>query len=104
MRNTWIALVFGAGLVVGPSTLSAHRSFAAEDDGNKAVSLKGTVTKVDWVNPHSWVYIDVTDSNGKVTNWSCETAPPYYEQTEYACVEGEKDLQHYTESEGAKKK
>ena len=63
-------------MLAGPSLLSAHHSFAAEYDGNKSVTLKGKVTKVEWVNPHSWVYIDVTDANGKVTNWSCETAPP----------------------------
>jgi Family of unknown function (DUF6152) len=62
--------------MVGPSTLSAHHSFAAEYDADKKVTLKGKVTKVDWVNPHSWVHIDVTEPDGKVMNWSCETAPP----------------------------
>jgi hypothetical protein len=62
--------------MVGPSTLSAHHSFAAEYDANKKVTLKGKVTRVDWVNPHSWVHIDVTEPDGKVMNWSCETAPP----------------------------
>ena len=69
-------ILFCAGVLAGPGLLSAHHSFAAEYDGNKSVTLKGKVTKVEWVNPHSWVYIDVTDANGKVTNWSCETAPP----------------------------
>jgi hypothetical protein len=76
MRSRWIAWAFGCGLMVGPSTLSAHHSFAAEYDANKKVTLKGKVTKVDWVNPHSWVHIDVTEPDGKVMNWSCETAPP----------------------------
>lgn len=76
MKRTLMALVCASGLILGPSTLSAHHSFAAEYDGNEKVSLKGKVTKVEWVNPHSWVYIDVTDASGKVTNWSCETAPP----------------------------
>jgi hypothetical protein len=76
MRSRLIAFAFGCGLIVTPSTLSAHHSFAAEYDANKKVTLKGKVTKVDWVNPHSWVHIDVTDADGKVTNWSCETAPP----------------------------
>lgn len=76
MKDSIFALVCGALFLGAPSMLSAHHSFAAEYDGNKAVTLKGKVTKVDWVNPHSWVYIDVTDANGKVTNWSCETAPP----------------------------
>jgi hypothetical protein len=54
----------------------AHHSFAAEYDGSKPVTLKGKVTKFDWVNPHSWVYIDVADDKGNVANWACETAPP----------------------------
>jgi hypothetical protein len=54
----------------------AHHSFAAEYDGSKPVTLKGTVTKVDWVNPHSWVHIEVAGADGKVEQWSCETAPP----------------------------
>jgi hypothetical protein len=75
MKNGLMILLC-AGMLASPGTLSAHHSFAAEYDGNKTVTLKGKVTKVEWVNPHSWVYIDVTDANGKVTNWSCETAPP----------------------------
>lgn len=54
----------------------AHHSFAAEYDGSKPVTLKGKVTKFEWVNPHSWVYIDVTDDKGSTANWACETAPP----------------------------
>ena len=76
MKSRLIILGFGCGLILNPFLLSAHHSFAAEYDANKHVTLKGKVTKVDWVNPHSWVHIDVTDENGKVTNWSCETAPP----------------------------
>lgn len=54
----------------------AHHSFAAEYDGAKAVTLKGKVTNFDWVNPHSWLYIDVSDDKGAAVNWACETAPP----------------------------
>ena len=71
-----IVLIAAAGLAVAPRVASAHHSFAAEYDASKPVTLKGKVTKVDWVNPHSWVHIDVTGPDGKVTNWSCETAPP----------------------------
>ena len=69
-----LALTVGLGLAVAP--MLAHHSFAAEFDGNKAVDLVGTVTKVDWVNPHSWIYIDVKSDDGTVANWGLETGPP----------------------------
>ena len=76
MRSRLAILILGGGLVFSASTLSAHHSFAAEYDSKQPITLKGKVTKVDWINPHSWVHIDVTDAAGKVTNWNCETAPP----------------------------
>jgi Family of unknown function (DUF6152) len=54
----------------------AHHSFAAEFDTHKPVTLKGVVTKVEWMNPHAWFYIDVTDDQGKVEHWQCETGAP----------------------------
>lgn len=54
----------------------AHHSFAAEFDFKKAVSLDGTVTKVDWINPHARVYMDVKEADGKVSNWECELGSP----------------------------
>jgi hypothetical protein len=73
MRHTLycLALAFAASL-----PLPAHHSFAAEYDAAQPITLKGTVNHVDWVNPHSWVYVDVTGTDGKVTTWRCETAPP----------------------------
>ncbi len=53
----------------------AHHSFAAEFDSDRPVTVKGTVTKMDWVNPHSWIYVDVKDQNGKVVNWRFEMGP-----------------------------
>lgn len=53
-----------------------HHSFAAEYDANKPVTLKGTVVKMDWINPHSWLHVAVKDDNGKTEEWNCETAPP----------------------------
>jgi len=76
MRRSLLNMIAAAALALAPAAAWAHHSFAAEYDASKSVTLKGKVTKVDWVNPHSWVHIDVTDADGKVTNWSCETAPP----------------------------
>jgi hypothetical protein len=65
-----------AGALLSGLSVWGHHSFAAEYDGNKPVTLKGTVIKMDWVNPHSWLHIKVTDSDGKEAEWLCETAPP----------------------------
>jgi hypothetical protein len=68
----WLTL---AGLAATLPAL-AHHSFAAEFDDKKSVVLKGAVTKIEWENPHIYFYIDVTDDNGKVTNWALEGGPP----------------------------
>jgi len=54
----------------------AHHPFSAEFDASQPVTLAGTVTKVEWMNPHTYFYFDVKDSSGKVTNWKLETASP----------------------------
>jgi RecG-like helicase len=58
------------------SSAPAHHSFAAEYDNNKQVTIKGVVQKVAWVNPHAYVYIDVTEENGKITTWAFESLSP----------------------------
>jgi hypothetical protein len=60
------------------ASVEAHHSFAAQYDANKPVTLKGTVTKVEWTNPHARFYIDVKDAEGKVVNWNLEIASPNY--------------------------
>ena len=65
-----------AVLLIGIAPLEAHHSFAAEFDSAKPVTLRGTVTKVDWTNPHVFLYVDVPDPSGKVTNWNFELASP----------------------------
>ena len=56
--------------------LMGHHSFAAEYDSKKPIKLQGIVTKVEWMNPHVYFYLDVTDANGKTTNWALEMGPP----------------------------
>jgi len=53
-----------------------HHSFAAEFDGNKPITLKGVVTKVEWQSPHIWIYVDVKEPDGKITAWQCEGGAP----------------------------
>lgn len=55
---------------------AAHHSFAAEFDLGKPLKIHGTITKMDWINPHSWIYVDVKDASGKVTNWHFELGSP----------------------------
>jgi len=71
-------IAFGAvaSLLLAGASLSAHHSFAAEFDINKPITLSGTVTKVEWVNPHVYVYLDVKDASGKVTSWSLSSLGP----------------------------
>ena len=69
-----VSAVLGLCLQVIP--LSAHHSFATEFDEKKPVTLKGTITKMDWVNPHSWLYIDVKAADGKTENWALEFGSP----------------------------
>jgi Family of unknown function (DUF6152) len=76
MKATLVALALVVAALAGAATVSAHHSFAAEFDGSKPIRLVGTITKVQWTNPHSFFYIDVKDETGNVVNWACEGGGP----------------------------
>ena len=71
--SLWLA---GIALVACSAQLRAHHSFAAEYDSNKPITLKGTVTRIEWTNPHARFYVDVKDDKGAVINWNLELASP----------------------------
>ncbi len=75
MKRKLIIFAVSLGLA-GAGTALAHHSFAAEFDGNKPIRLEGTLSKVEWMNPHSYFYVDVSDDQGKAVTWGCEGANP----------------------------
>src|SRR5687767_65543 len=74
MKMTAVSLVLTLGLAAVP--LVAHHSFGVAFDANKTVTLTGTITKIEWSNPHTHIYADVTDDAGRVVGWKFEGYPP----------------------------
>lgn len=75
MRVRTTIFAVGLGLIAPLAAIYAHHAVAAEFDLNKKVTLQGRVTKIEWMNPHVYLYVDVATS-GKTANWACETAGP----------------------------
>jgi hypothetical protein len=77
MRMVLSAAIVGGFLVLGGvAQVLAHHSFPAEFDINRPIQLTGTVTKVEWINPHAWIHVDVKKPDGTIENWAIETGTP----------------------------
>jgi hypothetical protein len=76
MRTIGIIITGLAVMVSGAGTAVAHHAFAAEFDSTKPVSLQGVVTRMEWINPHSWIHLDVKNADGTVTKWMIEGGTP----------------------------
>jgi hypothetical protein len=76
MKIKAAVLLVGLGVLLAARPGVAHHAFAAEFDSDKPVKLTGAVTRLDWTNPHAWIYVDIKDETGKVANWGFELASP----------------------------
>ena len=76
MRALLLFMLGAALVVLSEPRVQGHHAFSAEFDANKPVSLVGTVTKMEWVNPHSWIYVDVKKADGTVESWAIEGGTP----------------------------
>jgi hypothetical protein len=74
--STALAFLAGVSLVFAPAVAIAHHAFAAEFDATKPIKLRGTVAKMEWINPHTWLHLDVKRPDGKVERWMIEGGPP----------------------------
>ena len=76
MKTKIIFVLLAAGALSAVQPAQAHHAFAAEYDVDKPVELKGTLTRMEWVNPHGWIYMDVKEPDGTTKKWTIETSGP----------------------------
>ena len=76
MRTDLAILLAGLGIVIAVVPVSGHHAFAAEFDAKRPIKLRGTVMKMEWINPHTWLHVDVKQPNGQVINWAIEAGTP----------------------------
>ena len=74
--RTMTGWLLGAALLVAAAPAVAHHAFSAEFDATKPIRLQGVITKMEWINPHSWMHVDVTNDDGTVDSWMIEAGPP----------------------------
>ena len=76
MRHMIYGTIIVLGTILSPATIFAHHSFAAVFDRDSPVEMTGTVTRVEWTNPHAWFFVDVENDNGEIENWAFEMGSP----------------------------
>ena len=76
MRQTAGVIVVGVGLLIAGVAVEAHHAFSAEFDANRPVRLQGKITRMEWINPHAWLHLDVEKEDGTVESWMIEAGPP----------------------------
>src|SRR5271168_568238 len=74
--KTKLSVLLGIAFALGVLPIQAHHSFAAEYDASKAIRVTGVISKVEWTNPHSYLYIDMKDDQGNPVTWTCEGGAP----------------------------
>ena len=76
MRHQLVILLAGLSAIAATAPVSGHHAFAAEFDATKPIKLRGTVVRMEWINPHTWIHLDVKTPSGKVERWMIEGGPP----------------------------
>ena len=76
MRTTLAVILASALILTATAPLMAHHAFSAEFDSTKPVRIRGKITRMEWINPHAWMHLDVTQDDGTVESWMIEAGPP----------------------------